>query len=67
MKNPQIFDYDRPARDTLAGIYVETSDEVLGQAGCADSAGHALPLQAELFGVTVTVDDSVNTKQPARS
>lgn len=66
MGNSQAFDYDQPTRDSLAGIYVEASDEVLKQAGGVDtgSARQSAPLPAALFGVTLTADDSANAKQP---
>ncbi len=32
MGNAQVFDYDQPTRDSLAGIYVEASDEAVEQA-----------------------------------
>jgi hypothetical protein len=65
MGNSQIFDYDQPTRDSLAGIYVEASDEELEQAGGADTefAGQSAPLPTALFGLTLTVDDSTNAKQ----
>ena len=65
MGNSQAFDYDQPTRDTLAGIYVEASDEALEQAGGVDtgSAGQSAPQPAALFGLTLTADDSANGKQ----
>ena len=65
MGNSQVFDYDQPTRDSLAGIYVEASDEALEQAGGADtgSAGQSAPQPAALFGLTLTVDDGVSAKQ----
>ena len=65
MGNSQVFDYDRPTRDSLAGIYVEASDEALEQAGGVDtgSAGQSGSQPAALFGLTVTADDSANAKQ----
>ena len=64
MGNSQAFDYDQPTRDTLAGIYVEASDEALEQAGGVDtgSDGQSVPQPAALFGLTLTVDDSANAK-----
>jgi hypothetical protein len=63
--NTQVFDYDQPTHDTLAGIYVEASDEALEPAGGVNtgSAGQSAPPQAALFGLTLTTDDSVNAKQ----
>jgi hypothetical protein len=65
MGNSQIFDYDQPTRDTLAGIYVEASDEALAQATGVDpgSAGQPAPQPAALFGLTLTADDSASAKQ----
>ena len=65
MGNSQVFDYDQPTRDSLAGIYVEASDEALEQAGGVDtgSAGQSAPQAAALFGLTLTADDSANAKQ----
>jgi hypothetical protein len=65
MGNSQIFDYDQPTRDSLAGIYVEASDERLEQAGGIDtgSAGQSGPQPAALFGLTLTADDSADTKE----
>jgi len=65
MGNSKVFDYDQPTRDSLAGIYVEASDEALQQAGGVDtgSAGQSAPQPAALFGLTLTVDDSANAKQ----
>jgi hypothetical protein len=63
MRSTQVFDYDQPTRDSLAGIYVEASDEALEQVGSADSgsACQTSPQPAALFGLTLTVDDSANT------
>ena len=65
MENSQVFDYDQPTRDSLAGIYVEASDETLEPAGGVDtgSAGQSAPQPAALFGLTLTADDSANAKQ----
>ena len=65
MGNSQVFDYDQPTRDSLAGIYVEASDEALEQAGGVDtgSAGQSAPQPVALFGLTLTADDSANAKQ----
>jgi hypothetical protein len=65
MGNSQVFDYDQPTRDSLAGIYVEASDEVLEPAGDVDtgSTGQSAPQAAALFGLTMTADDSTNVKQ----
>jgi hypothetical protein len=64
MTPKQVFDYDQPTRDSLAGIYVEASDEALEQAGGVDtSAGRSVPQPAALFGLTLTADDSANAKQ----
>ena len=59
MGNSQVFDYDQPTRDTLAGIYVEASDEALQPAGAIDtgSARQSAPQPAAIFGLTVTADD----------
>ena len=63
--NRQVFDYDKPTRDSRVGIYVEASDEALEQEGGADngSAGQSAPPRAALFGLTLTADDSANAKQ----
>ena len=65
MGNSQVFDYDQPTPDSLAGIYVEASDEALEQAGGVDtgSAGQPVPPPAALFGLTLTADDSANAKR----
>ncbi len=65
MRNSQVFDYDQPTRDSLAGLYVEASDEALEQAGRVDtaSAGQLAPQPAALFGLTLSADDSANAKQ----
>ncbi len=65
MKQKLGFDYDQPTRDTLAGIYVEASDEALEQTGSAEmpSGGQSVPQQAALFGLTLDFDDSANAKQ----
>ena len=65
MGNSQVFDYDQPTRDSLAGIYVEASDEALDQAGRVDpgSGSQLAPQSAALFGLTLTADDSANAKQ----
>jgi len=65
MGNSQVFDYDQPTRDSLAGIYVEASDEESEQGGGADtgSAGQSGPKPTALFGLTLTVDDSANAQQ----
>ena len=62
--NTQVFDYDQPTRDSLAGIYVEASDEALEQAGGVDtgSARQSAPQPAALFGLTLTADDSANAR-----
>jgi hypothetical protein len=62
MGNSQGFDYDQATRDSLAGIYVEASDEALEQAADVDtgSADEPAPQPAALFGLTVTADDSAN-------
>ena len=39
MANSQVFDYDQPTRDSLAGIYVEASDEVGDGIAGASSGG----------------------------
>jgi len=64
MKNPPIFDYDQPTRDSLAGIYVEASDEALEPAGGVNSGptGRLASRAATLFGLTLTADDSVKAK-----
>jgi hypothetical protein len=64
MQNSQPFDYERPSRDTLAGVYVEASDEVISEVGSVDvrqpvPAGQVLPRREDLFGVTVAVDDTM--------
>ncbi len=60
MGNLQAFDYDQPTRDSLAGIYVEASDEALEQVGGVDTGpvGRPAPPLAALFGLTLTVDES---------
>jgi hypothetical protein len=65
MGNSPVFDYDQPSRDSLAGIYVEASDEALEQAGSVDpgAAGQSAPQPTALFGLTLTTDDSANAKQ----
>jgi hypothetical protein len=65
MPNSQVFDYDQPTRDSLAGIYVEATDGELAQGGSceAGSPGRSAPQMAALFGLTVTVDDSANAMQ----
>jgi len=65
MGNSQVFDYDQPTRDSLAGIYVEASDEALEQGGGVDtrSAGQSAPQPASTFRLTLTADDSANVKQ----
>jgi hypothetical protein len=65
MGNSKDFDYDQPTRDTLAGIYVEASDERLEPTGGVDtgSAAQLAPQAAALFGLTLTVDDRANAKQ----
>ncbi len=69
MENSRVFDYDQPSRDTLAGIYVEATDEALSQESCVDScSAHQLALQAiALFGLTQTVDETAKDSnvQPA--
>jgi hypothetical protein len=64
MENTQVFDYDQPTRDSLAGIYVEASDEALEQTGGVDSmvASQSAPQSAALFGLTLTADDSTNAR-----
>jgi hypothetical protein len=59
MGNSQVFDYEQPTRDTLAGIYVEACDEAFDQKDDVDtgSAGRSLPHLTALFGLTLTVDD----------
>jgi hypothetical protein len=61
MKNSQDFDYDRPTRESLAGIYIEASDEALDQPGILirGDVGSSALQPAALFGLTVTADDSV--------
>ena len=65
MDNSRVFNYDQPTCDSLAGIYVEASDEALEQAGGVDpgSAGQLAPQPAALFGLTLTADDGANAKQ----
>jgi hypothetical protein len=65
MGNSQVFDYDQPTRDSLAGIYVEASDEALEPGdGVDNGSGSQSTLQpAALFGLTVTADDSANPKR----
>jgi hypothetical protein len=65
MVNSQVFDYDQPTRDSLAGIYVEASDEVLEHPGGVDTgpAGQSTLRSAALFGLTISVDDSANAQQ----
>src|ERR1700683_5348926 len=65
MGNSQVFDYDQPTRDSLAGIYVEASDEAFEHTGGVDpgSVGGSAPQAAALFGLTLTADDSANAKQ----
>ena len=65
MGNSQVFDYDQPTRDSLAGIYVEASDEAVEQAGGVDTGcvGQSALEPAALFGLTLTVDDGANAKQ----
>jgi hypothetical protein len=63
MRTGQEFDYALPTCATLAGIYVEASDQIA--AGSANIVGgaqmtpitHALPRREDLFGLTLTVDD----------
>ncbi len=58
MANTQPFDYAQPTRDSLAGIYVEATDEPSAQASRVEPAG-ASPSEA-LFGLTQTVDDTTS-------
>jgi hypothetical protein len=62
MENSHVFDYDQPTPDTLAGIYVEASDDPLEEAArvASGAAGQTEPGSAALFGVTLTVDDCAN-------
>ena len=64
MGNSQVFDYDQPTHDTLAGVYVEASDEVLPQGAVVDagSGSKSAPAKAELFGLTLTANDIENGK-----
>ena len=63
MANAQVFDYDKPTRDSVAGIYVEASDEAPDQAGGVDTgSGGQLAPRVALFGLTLTADDSANAK-----
>jgi hypothetical protein len=65
MGDLQVFAYDRPSRDTLAGIYVEASDEAVEQPGAIDTEPASQPSlpAAALFGLTLTAADSTNAKQ----
>ena len=65
MGNSQVFDYDQPTCDSLAGIYVEASGEALEQTSNVDtgSVGQSAPQAVTLFGLTLTADDSANVKQ----
>jgi hypothetical protein len=62
MGNPQVFDYNQPSRDTLAGIYVEWDDEDGGE---SPSRVMSEAQSLALFGLTLTVDDRANSKQSA--
>jgi hypothetical protein len=65
MENLKAFDYAQPTRDSLAGIYLEASDEVGSeQAGSAvtEPARQSVPQSAALFGLTLTADDRANAK-----
>ena len=66
MQPSQRFDYERPTHDSLAGINLEASDRVAGAVARTDtmvlpnpSVGKAMLNPAELFGLTVTVDDGI--------
>jgi hypothetical protein len=65
MENARIFDYEHATCDTLAGIYVEASDETAEQAsGVASRRADPLtPQPVALFGLTVTADDSATVEQ----
>jgi hypothetical protein len=65
MGNSKVLDYDLPTPDSLAGIYVEVSDEGFGPARGVDTASAApsAPQLGALFGLTLTADDSANAKQ----
>jgi hypothetical protein len=54
MGNSQVFDYNHPTCDSLAGIYIEATDEPLEQTGGVDpgSASTSVPQPAALFGLT---------------
>ena len=63
MGNSQVFDYNQPSRDTLAGIYVEWNDEGGGE---APSRVMSEAQSVALFGLTLTFDDRANSKQSAQ-
>ena len=71
MNTSQSFDYDRPSRDTLFGVYVEASDENREAISRRDTAvplgpdGKALPSLQDLFGLMLTVDDRMPA-EPAK-
>jgi hypothetical protein len=68
METSQSFAYDLPSAATLVGIYVEASDdfsqpiEMVAPMG-PGSAKQVLPRPEDLFGFTLTVQDSIPTKQ----
>jgi hypothetical protein len=67
MPDSEQFDFDRPSRDTLAGIYVEASDASAD--GCSPPArrGPDAAVEAErLFGITVTVSDQDSAARSAQ-
>ena len=67
MQSSQHFDYNRPTRDTLAGIYVEACDEPVEEVAPVDATirpervGESKRRLEELFGLTMTVDDGMAT------
>ena len=67
MQSWQRFDYDRPTRDTLAGIYVEACDEPAREVAPIattirpERVDPSLRRLEELFGLTITVDDGMAT------
>jgi hypothetical protein len=63
MGNSQVFDYNYPSRDALAGIYVEWNDEGDGESP-AKVMSEAQSLS--LFGLTLTFDDRANSEQSAQ-
>jgi hypothetical protein len=72
MRNGQAFNYSQPTCDTLAGVYVETSDQVVvdGEAVGGDvqvaPVIQAEPRPEDLFGFTLSVDDSIAAEQSGR-